>query len=139
MVQLNGTRPLSSPDLLASSPSLGSLVGRRSVNPSEGPSRVSPSNTLILTSLPTPLFHPEIQRHLRAHFSSYGNVSTWAPLAGLGRIIVVYAGDEDVDEDGENAGEVEQQSVRAADRAKRDMDRFEIDFAPTDELARTSK
>lgn len=107
-----------------------------------GPSRIQPSNTLIITSLPTPFFHPSIQLCLRSHFSTYGNIRTWAPLAGLGRIIVVYGGDQtgsdrsDDDLEGEewkrDAKEEEEarQAVVAASRAKFDMDRFEFDFTP---------
>jgi len=49
-----------------------------------------PTNTIIITSLPADFFHPQIQEALRANFEYFGRIHTWAPLTGLGRIIVVY-------------------------------------------------
>ena len=48
------------------------------------------TNTIIITSLSTPFFHPRVQAALRLHFEYFGNIHTWAPLTGLGRIMVVY-------------------------------------------------
>lgn len=50
----------------------------------------SPTNTLILTSLPAGFFHPSVLEPLKAHFMNYGALHTWAPLKGFGRIIVVF-------------------------------------------------
>lgn len=49
-----------------------------------------PTNTLILTSLPIEFFHPTILDPLKAHFESYGDLHTWAPLKSFGRVIVVF-------------------------------------------------
>ena len=48
------------------------------------------TNTLIITSLSSPFFHPRVQAALRAHFEFFGEIHTWAPITGLGRIMVVY-------------------------------------------------
>lgn len=57
----------------------------------------SPTNTLILTSLPAAFFHPSILEPLRDHFMSYGELHTWAPLKGFGRIIAVFWNVEDAE------------------------------------------
>lgn len=64
------------------------------------PSSSDPSpktNTLIIASLPTPFFHPRVQQALRIHFEYFGQIHTWAPLTGLGRIMVVYWTEEAVE------------------------------------------
>lgn len=67
-----------------------------------------PTNTLALL-LPHPfLFHPPILALLRAHYASYGNLHTWAPIRAFGRVILVYYTDDD------------------AMRAKREGDRLEV-------------
>ncbi|QRV86829.1 calcipressin [Ceratobasidium sp. AG-Ba] len=48
------------------------------------------TNTLIIPSLPASFFDPLVLQALRDLFTSYGQLHTWAPLRGLGRIIVVY-------------------------------------------------
>lgn len=58
---------------------------------------VSPTNTLILTSLPAAFFHPSILEPLKVHFMGYGDLHTWAPLKGFGRIIVVFWNVEDAE------------------------------------------
>ena len=50
----------------------------------------SKTNTVIITSLSTPFFHPRVQAALRVHFEFFGEIHTWAPITGLGRIMVVY-------------------------------------------------
>lgn len=57
----------------------------------------APTNTLILTSLPAGFFHPSVLEPLRAHFMSYGDLHTWAPLKGFGRVIVVFWNVEDAE------------------------------------------
>jgi hypothetical protein len=57
----------------------------------------SPTNTLILTSLPAAFFHPSILEPLRDHFMSYGELHTWAPLKGFGRVIAVFWNVEDAE------------------------------------------
>jgi hypothetical protein len=56
-----------------------------------------PTNTLILTSLPAAFFHPSILEPLRDHFMNYGELHTWAPLKGFGRIIAVFWNVEDAE------------------------------------------
>ncbi|KAG8905861.1 carbohydrate-binding module 1 protein [Tulasnella sp. 403] len=53
------------------------------------------TNTLILTSLSPTFFNPEVLDALRDHFSSYGELHTWAPLKGFRRIVMVYWSNED--------------------------------------------
>lgn len=57
----------------------------------------SPTNTLILTSLPAAFFHPSVLEPLRDHFMNYGDLHTWAPLKGFGRIIAVFWNVEDAE------------------------------------------
>lgn len=52
------------------------------------------TNTVIITSLTAPYFHPRVQAALRHHFEYFGRIHTWAPLTGLGRIMVVFWDDE---------------------------------------------
>jgi len=55
------------------------------------------TNTIIITSLSAPFFHPRVQAALRVHFEYFGQIHTWAPLTGLGRIMVVYWSEEAVE------------------------------------------
>lgn len=65
-----------------------------------------PTNTLILL-LPPSLFAPALLPLFEAHFaSSYGQLESWTPLEGLGRVLVVY------------------QSTASAQAAKLEMDGF---------------
>ncbi|KAF8602738.1 Calcipressin [Ceratobasidium sp. AG-I] len=48
------------------------------------------TNTLIVPGLPSSFFDPLVLQALRDLFVSYGRLFSWAPLRGLGRIIVVY-------------------------------------------------
>jgi hypothetical protein len=48
------------------------------------------TNTLIVPSLPQSFFDPLVLQALRDLFASYGQLHSWAPLRGLGRIILVY-------------------------------------------------
>jgi calcipressin-2 len=59
------------------------------------PSHPIPTNTYALL-LPHPaLFHPPTLTLLRTFYSSFGSIRTWAPVRGLGRVIVVWEKDED--------------------------------------------
>jgi calcipressin-2 len=55
------------------------------------------TNTIIITSLSPPFFHPRVQAALRKHFECFGDIHTWAPLTGLGRIMVVYWNEDSVE------------------------------------------
>lgn len=55
------------------------------------------TNTIIITSLSPPFFHPRVQQALRVHFEYFGKIHTWAPLTGLGRIMVVYWDEDSVE------------------------------------------
>lgn len=48
------------------------------------------TNTLIVPGLPPSFFDALVLHALRDLFVSYGRLFSWAPLRGLGRIIVVY-------------------------------------------------
>ncbi|THH18004.1 hypothetical protein EW146_g2934 [Bondarzewia mesenterica] len=48
------------------------------------------TNTLVITSLPPPLFHPFVLEALRDHFATYGELHAWAPIRAFARIILVY-------------------------------------------------
>jgi hypothetical protein len=48
------------------------------------------TNTLIVPGLPPSFFDALVLQALRDLFISYGQLFSWAPLRGLGRIIVVY-------------------------------------------------
>ncbi len=62
------------------------------------PPKSQKTNTIIITSLSPPFFHPQIQKALRSHFEIFGEIHTWAPIRGLGRIIVVYFEDDCVEQ-----------------------------------------
>ncbi|KZS98719.1 Calcipressin, partial [Sistotremastrum niveocremeum HHB9708] len=66
--------------------------------PSSTTSEAPPTNTLVLTSLPPIFFHEQVQDALRAQFETFGAIHTWAPLSGLGRVIVVYYQDSSAEE-----------------------------------------
>lgn len=57
------------------------------------PRIVTPTNTLVLASLPPSFFHPSILDVLREHFALYGALHTFAPIRVFGRAIIVYYDD----------------------------------------------
>lgn len=61
-----------------------------SVQPEPPRSPPHTTNTLIVPGLPLSFFDPLVLQALRDLFVSYGRLFSWAPLRGLGRIIVVY-------------------------------------------------
>ncbi|KAI0255301.1 Calcipressin [Lactifluus subvellereus] len=56
------------------------------------------TNTLVLTQLPIPFFHPRVMDALRNHFASHGSIHAWAPLRTFARVIVVYESEDSADE-----------------------------------------
>ena len=56
------------------------------------------TNTLVLTQLPTPFFHPRVMDALRDHFASHGKIRAWAPLRTFSRVVVVYESEDSADE-----------------------------------------
>ncbi|GAA5875348.1 hypothetical protein JCM16303_000591 [Sporobolomyces ruberrimus] len=65
----------------------------------------TPSNSLILL-LPSLLFSPALLPLFEVHFASYGQVVSWTPIEGLGRVLIVYS------------------EVEGATTAKEEMDGF---------------
>lgn len=55
------------------------------------------TNTLVLTQLPVPFFHPRVMDALRNHFESHGKIRAWAPLKSFARVIVVYESEDSAD------------------------------------------
>lgn len=55
------------------------------------------TNTLAITSLPKSFFHPLVLGILRQHFATYGRINQWVPLAGFGRILVVFHAEDDAE------------------------------------------
>lgn len=55
------------------------------------------TNTLILTPLSKSFFDPSVLDALKEHFSSYGDLHSWAPLKSWQRIIMVYWNSEDAE------------------------------------------
>ncbi|KAH9977415.1 Calcipressin [Russula compacta] len=67
----------------------------------DSPPAAEPSkrtNTLVLTQLPTPFFHPRVMDALRDHFASHGTIRAWAPLRTFARVVVVYKSEDSADE-----------------------------------------
>ncbi|KAF8496784.1 Calcipressin [Russula emetica] len=56
------------------------------------------TNTLVLTQLPLPFFHPRVMDALHHHFSSHGKIRAWAPLKTFARVVVVYESEDSADE-----------------------------------------
>lgn len=56
------------------------------------------TNTLVLTQLPTPFFHPRVMDALRDHFASHGTIRAWAPLRTFARVVVVYKSEDSANE-----------------------------------------
>ena len=78
--------------------------------PTSSPSQIiTPTNTLVLTSLPPSFFHPTILGVLREHFALYGALHTFAPIRAFGRAIIVYYDEH------------------AAEKGKQSLDGIEID------------
>jgi calcipressin-2 len=55
------------------------------------------TNTLIITGLPKPFFHPPVTDALRTCFAVYGPVHSWSVLKSFSRMIVVYHEEEDAE------------------------------------------
>ena len=55
------------------------------------------TNTLALLLPHTSLFSPPILELLRAHYEQYGPIAHWAPVKAFGRVIVVFAQEEDAE------------------------------------------
>jgi hypothetical protein len=53
-----------------------------------------PTNTYALLLPHRSLFSPEILDHLFAFYSKFGCINHWAPVQGLGRIIIVWSSDD---------------------------------------------
>ncbi|KAH9977039.1 calcineurin-binding protein [Lactifluus volemus] len=56
------------------------------------------TNTLVLTQLPIPFFHPRVMDALHHHFALHGSIRAWAPLRTFGRVIVVYESEDSADD-----------------------------------------
>jgi hypothetical protein len=56
------------------------------------------TNTLVLTQLPIPFFHPRVMDALHDHFASHGKIRAWAPLKTFARVVVVYESEDSADE-----------------------------------------
>jgi Calcipressin len=56
------------------------------------------TNTLVLTQLPIPFFHPRVMDALRNHFALHGRIRAWAPLRTFARVIVVYESEDSADD-----------------------------------------
>ncbi|KAA1477685.1 Calcipressin [Dentipellis sp. KUC8613] len=56
------------------------------------------TNTLVITSLPAPFFHPLVMQALRDHFEIFGAIYAWAPLRAFARVIVVFYDEEHAEE-----------------------------------------
>ena len=56
------------------------------------------TNTLVLTQLPKPFFHPRVMNALRDHFASHGKIRAWAPLRTFSRVVLVYESEDSADE-----------------------------------------
>jgi hypothetical protein len=56
------------------------------------------TNTLVLTQLPTPFFHPRVMDALRDHFACHGKIRAWAPLRTFSRVVIVYESEDSADE-----------------------------------------
>jgi calcipressin-2 len=72
------------------------------------PPVMTPTNTLVLASLPLSFFHPVILGALREHFARFGALHTFAPIRAFGRAIIVYYEND------------------AAEQGKRQLDGIEI-------------
>lgn len=54
----------------------------------------APSNVLILV-VPPLVLHSSLLPAFHAHFASYGTLHAWTPLPGLGRVVCVYATEQE--------------------------------------------
>ncbi|KAF8532013.1 Calcipressin [Gautieria morchelliformis] len=66
------------------------------------PPAITPTNTLVLASLPASFFHPRILDALREHFALYGALHTFAPISAFGRAIIVYYEDHAAEQGKQN-------------------------------------
>lgn len=55
------------------------------------------TNTLIITGLPEPFFHPIVLNTLRNCFAAYGHIHAWVPLKNFLRAIVVYENEDEAE------------------------------------------
>ncbi|KAJ6500715.1 Calcipressin, partial [Mycena sanguinolenta] len=55
------------------------------------------TNTLAVTSIPKEFFQPLLLAVLRAHFSAYGTINRWVPLPTFGRILIIFAREDDAE------------------------------------------
>jgi calcipressin-2 len=76
------------------------------------------TNTLALLLPHLALFEGPQLRLLKEHYSQFGQIVHWAPVRGFGRVIIVYATDEE------------------AGTAKREGDRLFLDVDLGDEVGR---
>ncbi|TFY81601.1 hypothetical protein EWM64_g2411 [Hericium alpestre] len=56
------------------------------------------TNTLVITSIPAPFFHPLVMQALREHFEHFGPIHTWAPIRAFARVILVYYNEDAAEE-----------------------------------------
>jgi hypothetical protein len=56
---------------------------------------IEQTNTLALLLPHLALFEGPQLRLLKEHYSQFGNIVHWAPVKGFGRVIIVYATDEE--------------------------------------------
>jgi hypothetical protein len=56
---------------------------------------IEQTNTLALLLPHLALFESPQLRLLKEHYSQFGNIVHWAPVKGFGRVIIVYATDEE--------------------------------------------
>jgi Calcipressin len=63
----------------------------------DSPTATERTNTLVLTQLPIPFFHPRVMDALRNHFALHGRIRAWAPLRTFARVIVVYESEDSAD------------------------------------------
>ena len=61
---------------------------------SAAPSR---TNSLVIASLPSTFFQPEVLDAMKAYFASFGELYAWAPIKSFSRIIVVFYEDADAE------------------------------------------
>ncbi|CAL1703268.1 unnamed protein product [Somion occarium] len=67
------------------------------LSPSSSPTSANRTNTLVVASLPPPFFDALVLNALRDHFTSFGQLHTWAPLRSFARILLVYYSEHDAE------------------------------------------
>lgn len=65
--------------------------------PSTSPADQQKTNSISVTGVPKSFFDPQILNVLHDHFATYGSMNQWVPLAGFGRIIIVYYQEADAE------------------------------------------